>query len=99
MSFVDAIIDSLGGNKFVCMVDAKDMVYSDSDQFLMFKIARNDHKVTHVKVTLTALDLYDVEYLNIRARKVKVISKSSGLLGNQLAENFERNTGLKTKLF
>jgi len=47
---------------------------------------------------LTSSDLYDIEYLAIRAGKVKVKTKEKGVYGDQLGVMIKKNTGLNIRL-
>jgi hypothetical protein len=58
------ILTQLGGNKFLAMTGASNLL--GGENVLSFKIGRNPAKVSHVRITLTAMDDYQVEFLNIR---------------------------------
>ena len=90
------IVTQLGGSKFVAMTGANNLV--SGERGLTFRIGRNTGKVTHVKITLTAMDDYQVEFLAIRGTKVSPLAFKDGLQAEQLRPAFERVTGLRTSL-
>lgn len=96
MQVAQTILKQLGGNKFIAMTGAKNI--GGTENSLSFKIGSNAKRVTHVKITLTDDDLYDVEYYNIRGTNFKTVAKSEGIYSDMLRKDFEQNTGLYTSL-
>lgn len=102
------ILRQLGGKRFSLMTGAKNFCYSSNEKshtVLSFKIGRNSKSVNHVNITLNGLDLYDVEFLNLRLvtkptveLRKKVISEHKNIYCDQLREIFEQSTGLYTTL-
>ncbi len=90
------ILTQLGGNKFIAMTGAKNLV--DGGKFLGFKLPRAKDGINYVKITLTSMDLYDIEFGRIRANDYKVIKKVSGIYNDQLQNIFTKVTGLHTRL-
>ena len=88
------------GHKALYMIGAKDFVFGKSDgkNSLVFKIMRNSKGVSHIRMRLTSSDLYDIDFLAIRAGKVKVKSKKKGVYGDQLRAMIKKNTGLNVTL-
>ena len=88
------------GHKALYMIGAKNFVFGKSDgkNSLVFKIMRNSKGVSHIRMRLTSLDLYDIDFLAIRAGKVKVKSKEKGVYGDQLRAMIKKNTGLNVTL-
>ena len=88
------------GHKALYMIGAKDFVFGKSGgkNSLVFKIMRNSKGVSHIRITLTSLDLYDMEFLAIRAGKIRVKSKEKGVYGDQLGVMIKKNTGLNVRL-
>ncbi len=64
---------------------------------LAFKI-RGSRKVSHIRIVLNAMDLYDVEYIKIRGTSYKVVATDNGLYFDMLHKSIETNTGLYTSL-
>lgn len=97
MSIPQTIIEQLGGNKFVAMTGAKN--FGTSGNNLSFKIGRNAGKVTHVKISYSdAIDLYDVDFLNIRGTDYKTIARREMVYAGQLANLFESVTKMRVSL-
>ena len=66
---------------------------------LSFKIGRfAGVKTTHVRITLTPADLYNVEFLAIRGMNIKKVSECSGVYADMLREVFTDAIGLETSL-
>ncbi len=90
------ILAQLGGNKFVAMTGAKNLV--DGGKFLAFKLPRAKDGINYVKITLTSMDLYDIEFGKIRANQYNVVKKVDGIYNDQLQNIFTKVTGLYTRL-
>jgi hypothetical protein len=100
MQVAQTILAQLGGQRFVVMTGASNLV-SDSERergSLTLKVGRNDKGVTHVRVTLTDADLYRVETLKVRAGKVATLDTANDVFADQLRAAFEGMTGLRTSL-
>ena len=95
----DTAIDQIG-NKALYMIGAKDFVFGKSDgkNSLVFKIMRNSKGVSHIRMRLSSMDLYDMDFLAIRAGKIKIKSKVKGVYGDQLGAMIKKNTGLNIRL-
>jgi hypothetical protein len=96
LEVANTILQQLGGKKFVVMTGASNFV--GSSDALSFKIGKNANKVTHVRITLTPADLYNVTYLNVRGTTVKTVTTDEGIYADMLRECFTRSTGLHTTL-
>ena len=90
------ILNQLGGNRFVAMTGAKQLV--DLGEGLQFRIGRNCKKVNSVVIKLNGNDLYDVEFYNIRGINFTKKSEAKNVFCDQLADIFEEHTGLYTSL-
>ena len=98
MEFYKEILQQLGGKKFIVMTGAKALVYDNKTRSLTFKIMKNAKKVTHVKITLNAMDTYDLIFFNC-GKEIKIMSQVKGVYFDMLQAVFTDNTGLYTKLF
>lgn len=96
MQIAHEILKQLGGNRFIAMTGASNL--TGRPDGLSFKIGKNAKKVTHVRVTLTAMDDYDVEFLSVRGTTIKPVASVSGVYADNLRQSFESNTGLYTTL-
>lgn len=90
------ILNQLGGGRFIAMTGASNL--TGRPDGLSFKIGRNSKKVTHVRITLTAMDDYTVEFLNVRGGSVKPVAFCEGVYDDNLQEVFTNETGMYTHL-
>lgn len=95
-SVAKEILSQLGGNRFVAMTGAKNLV--DGGKYLAFKLPRAKGGINYVKVTLTSMDLYDLEFGRIRNMEYKVVKELKGIYNDQLQSIFTQVTGLHTRL-
>jgi len=95
----DTAIDQIG-NKALYMIGAKDFVFGKSDgkNSLVFKIMRNSKGVSHIRMRLTSLDLYDMEFAQVRMGNKKVKAVEKRVYGDQLQKFFKKHTGMNTYL-
>lgn len=97
MTVANTILAQLGGRRFQVMTGSTN--FMGRADGLTFKVGRNPKSITHVRVTLTPADLYNVEFLKIRGTKAPVTaSEVDGVYCDQLEEIFTANTGLYTRL-
>ena len=92
------LLQQLGGNKFIAMTGAKNLAVDKAKNTLHMKIGRNAKGVSHLRIKLTGADLYDMEFLQVRAGNVKVKSKVKGVYNDQLQKMFTKHTGMYTSL-
>lgn len=91
------ILRQLGGNKFVAMIGAKNLVSSaDGLHFSIGKGAKN--KANKVAIKLAADDTYTIEFYNLRGVNLKDISKVYGVHADELQKVFTQETGFDTHL-
>jgi hypothetical protein len=95
MKIAQTISKQIGGSALY-MIGAKNLLAHDDG--LSFRVGRNSKSVNYIKITLTAADLYDIEFGYIRGTSYKVRSNESGLYFDMLRDSIERNTGLYTSL-
>lgn len=99
------ILEQLGGQRFKSMTGARDFVYSDGNRpdevaDLTFKIMRNSHKTTHVRIALKGDDTYRMYFLHWEARKMQFRTGLSidTVYADGLRNGFHTGTGLETRL-
>ena len=92
------ILAQLGGNKFVAMTGAKNLV--DTGNGLMFSLPSRFAKngINKVVITLTPADEYDMEFYKLRGVKCDLVDKIEGVYCDQLQGIFKSYTGLDTHL-
>lgn len=96
--YAGEVLRQLGGNRFIAMTGAKQFVKDDEKRSISFRIGRNSEGVNVVRITLNAMDTYDMEFLSVRAGNVKVKSTSDGVYCDGLEQSFTTHTGLYTSL-
>lgn len=88
-----------GVNRLVAMVGAKNFVKSDKENYVSFKFMRGAaNKANYIKITLNAMDTYDVEFGKIHGMNYKVVGEFNGVYFDQLKELFENETKLYLSL-
>ena len=88
------ILEQIGGRRFIAMTGARHLIAHPDGLSMRLPYP----KINHVRITLTASDLYDMIFSRIRARKITEVAHHEGLYFDQLAEVFESETGLRTEL-
>jgi hypothetical protein len=85
--------------KFMVMVGAHNLACSSEGCGTMMLKFKGSKVANYLKITLTAMDLYDVEFGKIWGVNYKVVKKVEGYYNDMLVRLFEETTGLYTKLF
>ena len=99
MTNAHTILEQLGGNMFVAMTGAKNLL--NHGNALSFKLPANfaAKKINSVKITLDeGRDLYNVEFNRIWGTKLSSVSKFDGVYFDDLQRIFTDETGLDTRL-
>lgn len=99
MFIARTILEQLGGRRFLAMTGARDLTALPEGGLVM-KLPSNltKDRISHVTITLTAMDDYQVEAVAVRAGKIKPITFREGIYCENLRETFESITGLVTSL-
>ena len=95
MSVANIIKDQIGG-KALFMLGAKNLL--DHNGALSFRIGRNAKSVNYIKITLNAMDTYDIEYGRVHGAKYKVKNSSDEVYVDMMHKDIEANTGMYTSL-
>lgn len=90
------ILKQLGGNRFIMMVGAKNLVCSKN--MMAFKFMRNRSKANYCRITLTVWDTYKVEFIRIHGRNLTTMAEFDDIYNDMLVSTFEETTGLYTNL-
>jgi len=93
-------LKQLGGNRFIAMTGARDFYFNKKANCIGFKIPRAAQNINFVKITLNAMDLYDIEFSHINKKTFgyKVIKTVTGVYFDQLQSIFTQETKLYTSL-
>ena len=92
------ILNQLGGGRFVMMTGAHNLSCSDDKCGTLMLKFKGSKVANYLKISLTAMDLYDVEFGKIWGGKYKVVKEVSGYYNDMLVKLFEETTGLYTSL-
>ena len=95
MTTAKIIAEQIGKRAFF-MMGAKNLV--DVGNGLTWKVGRNDNGVTHVTVTLTPLDFYDLKFQRVRGTKVVTTAEVKGIYADMVHRTIEQHTGLRLSL-
>ena len=99
-SVAQTILEQLGGRKFSVMTGAKN--FSGGPQSLSFRLpgggGYTKNSINAVMIRLESNDTYTVTYYRIRGTKMTTVSEHRDIYAENLRENFERETGLRTSL-
>ena len=92
------ILQQLGGNKFVMMTGAKNLMKSNGGKTLSFRLPKALGGINYVKITLDASDTYTVEFGRVSGTTYTVKKEFANVYADQLQNIFTKTTGLYTKL-
>jgi hypothetical protein len=96
MQVAIAIYNQLGGAAFRVMTGTHS--FAAGDNCLCMRLRRNKTGANYLRVSLTAMDLYTMEFINA-GKNLKTKAVAEGLYCDQIAHTFTYYTGLDTKLF
>lgn len=101
MNIAETILEQLGGNKFLVMTGAKNLV--NHGDALSFKLPYNFAKggINYVKIYLCEDDTYSVKFGKVnrnRAWDWDVLSEVDYVYADMLPETFTKHTGLEVSL-
>ena len=91
MTVANTIRDQIG-RKACYMMGAKNFVGSATG--LTFKIGRNAGKVTHITITVTPEDTYDIEFVACRGVNVRTIKEVKGYYVDMMHAVISETTGM-----
>ena len=98
IEIAEAILQQLGGRRFIVMTGAKHFV-ADGNA-LRFRLPSDFAKngVNAVRITLNGCDTYDLVFSNVSGLDVTEIATVTGIYADQLRDVFRSETGLDTTL-
>ena len=97
LTIAKTILSQLGGNKFIAMTGAKNLV-GDTNSLSM-KIGRNSSNSNYMKITLNSMDMYDIRFSRIVKYQEKNIKEYNNVFNDMLTDIFTSHTGMYTRLF
>lgn len=110
MMVAKEIYRQLGGNKFAYITGAKNFLSSSGEPWLSFRIGRNGSKANYVKITLTPMDTYTMEFKKVTMPRLNkktwqfsdyketLIAKRENVYCDELQNVFTEITGLVTRM-
>jgi hypothetical protein len=96
MEIATTILSQLGGKRFIAMTGAKNLLAHKDG--LSFRLPRCQQGINYVKITLTALDLYTLEFGSIRKDTYTIRATECDIYAEDLTDVFTATTGLQTSL-
>ncbi len=96
MSVAQIILSQLGGNKFIAMTGARNLM--SGEKSLTFSITGTKNKSNRVRIELASDDTYTVTFARVYNCKFNPIEQVSGVYCDNLQEIFTDRTGLLTSL-
>lgn len=96
MEIAKQILQQLGGNKFLAMTGAKNLM--STDKGLRMNLPRNQSGATVLTIELNSLDLYEMTFLKVRNYQPIEVSKANNVYFDMLQAQFKSVTGFNTSL-
>lgn len=94
------VLEQLGGRRFVAMTGARNILAGNRS--LSFRLPAKGgwakRGINIVTVTLSGLDLYDVEFKRLYRLEVKTVAEESGVYAEDLQKVFTEHTGLRCRI-
>jgi hypothetical protein len=93
------IYQQLGGNKFMAMTGAKNLIWSNSTNTLSMHLPRNNAKAQRLCITYnSSSDLYTMTFTRSSKNSEVVTAEFDNVYGDQMGKIFAKTTGLYTSL-
>ena len=94
----NTLLQQLGGNKFMVMTGAKNLMVDRKEKSLQMRIGKNSKGINHVKITYMPDDTYKMDFGRIRKLDYKVVRSVSNVYAEALQDVFTEVTGMYTSL-
>lgn len=96
MEIAQEILRQLGGQRFIVMTGSKQFLALKNG--LSMKLTRNQSGANYLRITLTPMDTYKMEFLSLRGQSMKAKAEFEDIYCDQLQDIFTQTTGLYTSL-
>lgn len=98
LSVAETILEQLGGQRFLAMTGACDLVASDRS--LVFRLPANLVRGggNKMEITLDSSDTYTLTLFRVRGAEIAVLDQATGVFAAELQNAFRHMTGLDTHL-
>lgn len=95
----NTILEQLGGNKFLAMTGAKNLVSTEKGG-LNFRLPNkfSNKGINLVCINLEPCDMYTMKFYKMRGTNIKLVDESTMIYANELKSIFTLITGLDTYL-
>lgn len=100
MNAAQIILEQLGGNKFVIMTGARNLMSDNDGNTLMMDLPVNESKARKLRITLNVMDTYDMVFFMIQPGSLNmvIIAERKGVYDDMLQSIFTEVTGFDTHL-
>lgn len=92
------ILRQLGGKRFIAMTGAKNFWCDNNTMGFKLSGTMTKNRINWIKITLNAMDTYDIEFISIWGDKMKTIEKLEGIYNDGLQDVISDRTGLALSL-
>ena len=97
LKVAETILSQLGGNKFRMMTGAKNLAGDENS--LSMRIGRNSSNSNYLKITLNAMDTYDMKFSRVSPKGgERSVIEYNGVFNDMLDDMFTAHTGMYTSL-
>ena len=90
------IMRQYGGGEFLAVTGAKNLTFSEKGKYVVFQLPKNPKGVKYVKTTLMPEDVYSVEFLDYKMKRIDILEP---VYWEELTDRFEEETGLYALLY
>lgn len=84
------IANQIGSKAFYMM--GRPQLIADGNS-LIFK-PKGSTRINRIVITLTGLDLYDIQFTKFRGMEIKIVAEHSGIYAEMINKLIEKETGL-----
>ena len=96
VTVAQTILRQLGGNKFIAMTGAMNLLATDKGLQCKIGTGATDG-ITHLRIDLVN-DLYTMTFLKVRGTNIKTIATVEMVYADRLRDVFTEKTGMHTSL-
>lgn len=100
-AIANEMLAQLGGRGFMVMVGAKMPIYFERDSKVVLRMAigKNCHSINRFEIAYNGgEDLYELRFICSRKNEDKVVKEYKGVYSDMLADLFEKETGMTTRM-
>ncbi len=92
------ILGQLGGNRFIAMTGANSFSFGENGELTFKYPHRKGFAISGVKIAVNAMDLYDMEFIDLNRKNEFTRETVENVYCDQLQDVFASKTGLRTSL-